>query len=444
MSRIELPELLRRRLAEAPRGAIVVAFSGGLDSTVLLHALAQLDEARMRGLRALHVDHALQEPSAQWARHCAAVAGRLGVDCAVVRVELAALPGRGIEDAARDARHRAFAGALGAGELLALAHHADDQAETVLLKLLRGAGPEGLAGMRMRRDFAAGSIWRPLLDVARSHLRAYAAAHALEWIDDPSNADTRLRRNFLRKEILPRLRERWPDAEAAIAHSAHWSDAAARFVAAEARIALARLQGADAATLDWRGWLALPDALRDPVLREWLRALGLDAPEHFHVVELERQLAVAGDRMPCVRWQGTELRRYRASLHAMRALPPVPTAWQRDWNGEPLALPGGGTLALERTAATSPHDAAPRLQVAYRRGGERLKPAGSTHTRDLRLLLQEAGVPPWLRARIPLIRCDGELVAVADLFVSTAGRELCARHGARIAWNPQIDVRAPG
>jgi tRNA(Ile)-lysidine synthase len=413
-----------------------VGLSGGLDSTVLLHALAQLPDARARGLRALHVDHGIQAASAQWAQSCTAFAQRLGLDCTIVRAERVESAGRGVEDAARAARQRAFADALADGELLALAHHADDQAETVLLKLLRGAGPEGLGGMRALRAFAAGWLWRPLLDLTRAQLRAHAEAHALDWIEDPSNADTRLRRNFLRGEILPRLRERWPQAQAAIAHSARWAGAAAQFIADEARAALARLRGADAATLDWRGWLALPDALRDPVLREWLRALELDAPEHLHVAELERQLRGDADRLPCVRWQGTEVRRYRKLLYATRVLPPVPPAWQHEWDGTRLALPSGGTLAFERIGDAGTHALAPRLTIAYRRGGERIRPDGSAHTRELRLLLQEAGVPPWIRPRLPLLYRGGELVAVADLFLSAAGRELCERHGARIAWNP--------
>src|SRR5262249_13960192 len=158
--------------------------------------------------------------------------------------------------------------------------------ETVLLKLLRGAGPEGLGGMRHLRPFAKGYIWRPLLDLPRSALRAYAEQHRLRWLDDPSNADHRLRRNYVRHEILPRLTSHWPNAGAALAHSANWLRATADFVAAQATRALAQIQGLDPATLRWRDWLALPDALRDPVLRLWLRALGHDEPTHFHVAEL--------------------------------------------------------------------------------------------------------------------------------------------------------------
>jgi len=420
---------LQRHLADAPAGAIAVALSGGMDSSVLLHALAQLPAVRARGLRAIHVDHGLHADSALWAQCCAQLAHNLGVALDVDTVQVVPAGGSGPEDAARMARYAAFAQRLAPGEILALAQHRDDQAETILLKLLRGAGPEGLGGMRALRTFAKGYLWRPLLDVPRSALHAYAQQHTLRWIDDPSNADTRLRRNFLRHEILPRLTQRWPDAPAALAHSATWLRAAADFVAGEAARALAHLQGLDPATLRWREWLELPDALRDPVLRLWLRGLALDEPAHFHVDELARQLHAAEDRAPCLCFERTELRRYRDLVYAMRPLPPVPDNWEETWQGAPLDLPGGGRLTL-----VSAKPAAMPLRVRYRRGGERIKPADSAHTRELRTLLQESGVPPWLRERIPLIYRDDDLLALGDLYLTAAAQELFSSHAAHIVW----------
>jgi tRNA(Ile)-lysidine synthase len=430
-----LIDTLHARLAHLPAGAIVVAFSGGMDSSALLHALAQIPTARERGLRALHVDHDLHADSARWAEHCHAFAANLGIDLEIVEVRVAHATGSGPEDAARKARQSAYAEHLSPGGILALAQHRDDQAETILLKLLRGAGPEGLGGMRTLRQCGKGYLWRPLLALPRAMLAEYAHTHELRWIDDPSNADTRLRRNFLRHEILPRLTQCWPEAQAAFAHSATWARAAADFIGDEAQHALTRIQGSDPATLRWRPWLDLHDAVRDPVLRLWLRQLDLAEPAHFHVAEIERQLRTAGeDRLPCVRWPGTEIRRYRDLLYAMPPLAPVPNDWEASWDGSVLALPGGGTLALARDPQTSSANLAPALTVRYRRGGERLKPVSHAHTRELRLLLQEAGIPPWLRARVPLIYANGELIATGDLFHSEPARELCARHGARIVW----------
>jgi tRNA(Ile)-lysidine synthase len=440
MSSSRLITELHAGLLRLPPGGVLVGFSGGLDSSVLLHALASLAPARERGLRALHVDHSLHARSADWSTHCSAFAAQLAIPFITATATVSAA-GKGVEDAARGARYRAFADHLQPGESLALAHHADDQAETVLLKLLRGAGPQGLGGMRVLRDFGSGRLWRPLLNLPRELLLDYAQAHGLRWTEDPSNLDTRLRRNFLRAEILPRLTQRWPDATVAIAHSAAWARAAADFVEDHAQRALAQLQGVDPATLNWRDWLQLPDALRDPVLRLWLRALGHEEPAHFHVAELERQLrGAADDRAPCVRWDQCELRRYRELLYAMRPLVPVAEHWQASWNGAPLALPAGGVLALRGDGDSAAKASLEQpLTIHYRRGGEHIKPAGSTHTRELRLLLQEAGIPSWQRDRIPLISMDSELIAVGDLFLSAAAVELCARMEARIAWERSDD-----
>ncbi|MGH8123335.1 MAG: tRNA lysidine(34) synthetase TilS [Rudaea sp.] len=435
MPHASIADLLSRALATLAPGAIVVAYSGGADSHALLHALAGDGQARARGLRALHVDHGLHADSVSWVAHCRGVATALDVPFAGVRVEVGRNGGTGIEDAARTARMAAFAAHLQPGEILALAQHRDDQAETVLLKLLRGAGPQGLGGMRGLRELEQGYLWRPLLQLPRAALRAYAQAHNLHWIDDSSNADTHLRRNFLRSEILPRLAERWPDAPAALAHSATWARAAADFIDAEARKALALLRGLDPATLAWRGWFDLPDALRDPVLRRWLRDLALDEPAHFHVEQLQRQLRdAAADRLPCVSFADTELRRYRDLLYAMRPAPTVPANWQAPWHGTPLALAAGGRLEL-----SPPRKIEQPVQVRYRRGGERIKPAGSAHTRELRQLLQEGGIPPWQRARIPLICRGDELLAVGDLLLSDAGQSLCDKLDARIIWSRDVD-----
>lgn len=417
--------ILQQRLRALPDGAIAVAFSGGMDSSVLLHAFAHMPTARTRGLRAIHVDHGLHADSASWSAQCERFAHALDVPFTAVRVSVEQ-SGTGLEDAARAARFDACAQQLRADEILALAQHRDDQAETILLKLLRGAGPEGLGGMRSLREFAQGYLWRPLLDVPRETLRDYAQAHTLAWIDDPSNADASLRRNFVRREILPRLAERWPDATAALAHSAKWARAAADFISAQAQVALANLQGLDPTTLRWKSWLELPDALRDPVLRLWLRELGLDEPAHFHVTELERQLHASADRTPCIAFAQTELRRYRDLLYAMRPLPPLPKRWETPWDGTPLDLPDGSRLLLEPGATCA-------LRVRYRRGGESIRPAGGTHTRELRTLLQEHGIPPWMRERLPLVYAGDELLAVGDLFLSAAGARWCAERAVHFA-----------
>jgi tRNA(Ile)-lysidine synthase len=424
--------VLDQALAKIPAGAFLVAYSGGMDSSVLLHALSALPQVRERGLAAVHVDHGLDTASAGWAAHCARVAQALGVPCEIVRVSVPR-EGLGLEASARAARHAALQERLPPGGVLAMAHHADDQSETVLLKLLRGAGPEGLGGMRERREFARGWLWRPLLSLPRSALQAYAQAHGLEWIDDPSNADPALARNFLRADVLPRLRQHWPRLDDALQHAARHARAAAEFIDAQAAEALAQMQGLDPATLHWSPWLALPDALRDPVLRRWLRELELAEPTHLILAELERQLRDAdAERVPCIAYAGTELRRHRELLYARAAADDPPPGWETPWDGTPLELPAGcGVLRLH----PSPAPGQATFTVHFRRGGERLKPLGSAHTRELRDLFQSAGIPPWERPRLPLIYRDQQLFAVADLWRTEAADAWLLEHTCQIGFN---------
>jgi tRNA(Ile)-lysidine synthase len=433
-----LHHALTAALAATPATALCVAFSGGPDSTALLHVLAQLPDARARGLRALHVDHGLHADSAKWAGHCRAFCESLGVPLACLRVTVDDTRGEGVEAAARRARRAAFTGELRGGEWLVLAHHRDDQIETVLLKLLRGAGPEGLGGMRPLRSFARGCLWRPLLDVPRSVLRDYVAAHALPCIDDPANADPRFARNVLRNDILPRMTSHWPHAGTSILHAAMLCRTAADHLVRDARIALSSLRRPDG-TLDARGWLALPDALRAPVLLCWLHERGLPAPTDTQRLELERQAArAAGDAMPCIAWPDAEVRVWNERLHAMPPLAPPPADWFAEWNGTTLQLPAGcGTLVLQ----AAPGEPPPRtpildapLVVRFRHGGERIKPAGDPHTRELRDLFQRSRIPPWVRERCPLLFAGDQLVAVADLWTSEHGKALFEAYGARPHW----------
>ncbi len=419
-------------LAAVPAAALAVAFSGGPDSTALLHALAQLPEARMRGLRALHVDHGLHADSVRWAEHCRTFCNALEVACEVLCVQVERNTGVGLEAAARYARHDALARHLHEGEWLLFGHHRDDQVETVLLKLLRGAGPEGLGGMRVLRPFGRGQLWRPLLELSRTQLRDYVDAHQLDCIDDPSNIDTGLARNHLRHEILPRLQRHWPQAADSILHSAALSRAAADALRSQWLAAFDILHDRAGGSLDARGWLALMPALREPLLDHWLHARGLPAPTTAQRQQIERQCGARAGQLPCIRWPGAELHIWKGRLWALpprRALSPD---WQRAWHGEPLTLPDGGELTLDVDGARL-HEP---LQVRLRRGGERIKPAGDAHTRELRDLFQQAQLPPWQRDVCPLLYADGELVAVADRWLSARGAAIFAQAGALPRWHP--------
>lgn len=427
-----LQQHLRTALAAASPASLCVAFSGGPDSSALLHALTQLPEARQRGLRALHVDHGLHAESAAWAEHCLRFCATLEVACEVLPVHVNPRSGSGLEAAARDARHAALAHQLRAGENLLLAHHRDDQAETVLLKLLRGAGPDALGGMHVRRQFAAGQLWRPLLGLPRQDLRDYVDRHQLPCIDDPSNLDTRMARNHLRHEILPRLKQHWPQAVDSILHSAALSRAAAEALQAQWLAALVILQDPVTGSLDAPGWLGLTPALRDPLLDHWLRAHDLPAPTTAQRQQIVRQCGARAGQLPCIRWPGAELHIWKDRLWALLPARPMGADWQASWHGEPLALPDGGLLRLQNPAARLVDP----LRVRLRRGGERIKPEGDAHTRGLRDLFQLGGMPPWQRAVCPLLYAGNELVAVADRWFNAQGASVFRQAGSMPQWQP--------
>ena len=413
-------------LLPGPPPCFWVAFSGGLDSTVLLHAMAAL--ARQGGscpmtVRAVHVHHGLQTGAEAWAEHCQAVCEHLDVPLTLCRVDARPPAGESPEAAAREARYQALAGVLAPGDVLLTAQHADDQAETVLLQLLRGAGPRGLSAMPTSTPFAAGRLLRPLLEITRNHIREYAQLHDLKWIDDPSNLDVRLDRNYLRQQVMPLLRRRWPALSHTLSRSARLCAESSGRDQALARRQLAQLSGPDA-TLSVAGLAALPEGDRCNLLRHWLRERGLPLPGERHLQRIVREvLPAARDAVPVVGWPGAEVRRYRDRLHAMPPLPPLPgdvvIAWPAPGRTLPLP-PGLGHLSLEAADGAGlriPAWDEARVEVRFRRGGERCRLPGRGGRHRLKHLLQEAGVPPWIRGYLPLIHVDGDLAAVADLWV---------------------------
>lgn len=414
-----------------PDEPVVVAFSGGMDSTVLLHALQRRGA---RALSAIHVDHGLQAAAGGWAAHCRALVARWSIPLQVVRAEIDPASPGGLEAAAREARYAALAAALPPGALLALAHHQDDQAETVLLRLLRRAGPRGLSAMQSRSQGAAGlQLWRPLLGLPRASLLDYADRHGLPRLDDPMNADPRFDRVFLRREILPMLTARWPQAPAALAASAALLGAARERQGRELRQALARCRGLDPASLLLDPLARLPADLRRPVVEAWLDDLGLAGIPAALSERLARGLPVerAERGFPHLLWQGWRIERYRNELHAA-AQPERPTGGARPWDGRgPLEL-AQGVLALEGASAL-PFAGT----VVARAGGERIRLPGRAHRSPLKHCLQDLGVPPRERDRLPLlVDAGGQVAAAGDLLYADAFEAWLHAHGARLRWTP--------
>ncbi len=436
-----LHEHLVRLLPDAGNPALCVAFSGGADSTALLAALAQVP-GRHRRLRAVHIDHGLHADSAAWSRHAAQVARSLGVPFVVRATRVARARGESLEAAARTLRYRLLAGELGSGEALLTAHTQDDQLETVLLQLLRGAGVAGIAAMPEIAPFATGCLARPLLPRARAELRDWLRGQGLPWIEDPSNADLTLDRNYLRARVLPPIRARWPAAGATVARAARY--------AAEAQRLLDGLARADVGTASHGPHLSVP-ALRTlsaqrrrNALRYWIAARGLCVPPARRLEEIAGpMLAARIDAQPFVEWQGARVQRAAGLLElvatgtAAGETPDGEVSWR--WRQAPVCALGAGFGALAiRPATHGPLDTAAlpeALSVRWRRGGERLRPVRGGPRRALKSLLQEAHVPAAQRARLPLLYAGARLIAVADLWLDEsvqATRASAAR--ARLAW----------
>lgn len=415
--------------ASAPGAPLLVGFSGGLDSTVLLHWLASNPAVVATGLSAVHVHHGLQAQADAWAGHCQRVCRHWGIALHICHVQVQS-DGRGMEAAARDARRQAFARSLQPGQWLALAHHLDDQAETFLLRALRGSGADGLGAMRQHDRLGDHVLWRPLLELPRAQLLAYAQAHGLDWIEDPSNTCTDIDRNFLRQQVMPLLNARFEQASQRLALSAQRSgqDAALLRVHDQAALDALRRPGR---SLSVAGLLALQATARARSLRAWLRQQHAPPlPGHLHAVLDGQVLACPDDRAAQLAWAGWQLRRWRDAVFLLPPqLPAPPADWSLAWDGrQPLVLPDGSRWLLEN----APDGFSQPLQVSLRQGGERLILPGRSHHTALKDCLQQAGVPPWQRPWLPLLWHDGQLLAAGQVVQAAAFAPPLVPAGARL------------
>lgn len=416
------PERLLAVLRDLPETPCYwVAVSGGLDSRVLLEAMAALRAVLDAPLRAAHVDHGLHPDSDAWAAFCEDVCAGLGVPLHTLRMDAHAPPGASPEAYARTLRYQALREIVGPGDVLLTGHHRDDQAETVLLQLLRSAGPHGLAAMPRCTPWEGAWLCRPLLCFPRQALREFAITRGLRWIEDPSNDSTSFERNILRHQVIPILGRRWPSVARTLAQAA---DRQADAVACLDTMAAEDLQGVRCGSegaLSQSALCALSPPRRRNLLRAWLRAEGLPPPPARRLRELAGPfLDAALDRQPRVSWSGVEVRRYRDAVYAMPALIALDPVQVFPWDPrERLVLPSG-VLYAEAAVGAGLKQALCRpgtVTVRRRGGGERCRPTGNPHTRPLKHLFQEAGIPPWRRDRIPLVYLGDQLAAVAWLWV---------------------------
>ena len=421
-----LPALIAQIDSLQTASRIFVGFSGGADSHSLLHALVELSRSEaLPPIIALHINHGLHEDANDWSAHCAAVASDLGVEFheRVVSVDAGASP----EAQARDARYSVFESFLASGDVLLLGHHLDDQVETVLFRLIRGAGPSGLAGIPEKRPLGRGLLMRPLLGIPRDQIENYAGSHQLAYLHDGSNDDTRYDRNFLRHEVLPLIESRWPGYRSGFARSAALSGE------------LATLGHFDNLTEYTRyGGPYLPMGVHDAkslhrARHGWLKELNAPLPDFVALEEFARQCMHAqGDKLPELRVADYLLQRWRQGIHL------YPVDIDRDFD---ISCEVGGALegrwgSIAWQEANMGLPAGVSIQVRAPRHGEAIS-LGRRPRRSVGQWLQEAGVPPYLRGCYPLVQVGDEIIAIPDVgLVSDSSNLSLCKGGLVPVWTP--------
>ena len=427
---------------------VAVGLSGGVDSVVLLDVLGRLRKDLRLALSAVHVNHQISAHALEWEAFCKALCQARGVALTVRRVQVPR-HGRGVEAAARNLRYQAYGGLE--ADFVALAHHLDDQVETFLLQLLRGAGPKGLAAMPVLRKYEGATskdlhpsslvpnpcILRPLLEVTRNEIEAYAKARKLEWIEDDSNADSRHDRNFMRNEMLPRLETRFPayreTLSRAIRNLADYSELAEELAALDAH-------AFDDGVVPVESLRGLSDARALNLLRRLFASRGLPMPNRARLEEALRQCRATGaDSEVHVSFGGHGLRCFRGQVGIVEESGAMPVNWNTRWDGRTeLLLPAGLGMLRARAALgegiAARHFAQPGATVRGRSGGERMRPADDRPRRTLKNLLQETAVPPWERERMPLLFIGDALAWVPGIGVAAEFRAASDEQGVVPEW----------
>jgi tRNA(Ile)-lysidine synthase len=408
---------------------LFLGLSGGLDSTLLLHGLVALRQAgHIDALQAVHVHHGLQAEADVWAERAQQLGNCLSVTVNVVRVCVNLAAKQGVEAAAREARYAAFYKLMQPGDVLLTGHHLDDQAETFILQLMRGAGVRGLSAMPLLQPvfLPEGEAWhlRPLLSTSRDTLYQHASQQGLDWVDDPSNTDIRLARNLVRHKVLPRLQQHWPQAVQTLARCAQRMASTESLLLDLARHDLEEARGEDVRCLSVDALRRLSVPRRENAVRGWLLELGLPSPPAARLHELGRVLDARTDALPKLAWPGAVLQRWRGGLYVVPDEVEAAVPWPGcDWSlQQPLELPD---LSLRLVAS---HEHGRGLKPELLRHGVRvcvrheasLPPLASRTTLAKRL--QELGVPPWLRGHLPLLYTGDKLIQISELWVCPACR----------------------
>lgn len=421
--RAQFNQLLQNEIDGIQHPRLWIAYSGGVDSHVVLYMASLFSTAfQPIQLSAIHVNHGLQKEADSWAAHCQSVCDDLGVPLIIETVDIDNDKGEGLEAAARRVRYRVFSNYLQQGDILIQGHHADDGIETFFLNLFRGSGPAGLASIPQKRDCGKGKILRPLIHCTRREIIDYACENNLSWIEDPSNEQTHFDRNFLRQEIIPVVRKRWFSLEKSIRqvieHNRHSSDLLEEL----AEIDLNACAGSGN-SLQTESLKTIGDERRYNLFRFWIKKQGYFPPGRRKLMQgVSDLLYAAQDRQPELIGEGYSLRRYQGEIFLVEILPdfdpgrvfPVSV-------GEALSIEGIGQVSLEQgefPGLSLDLESRADLTIRFRQGGEICLPSKRCCHIEIKNLLREKQVPPWMRDRVPLLYAGEEIAAVGDLIIT--------------------------
>lgn len=424
---------------------VIVAYSGGVDSHVLLHACSHLAVSfESIQFKAIYIDHGLHKDSTKWSDHCRQISADLAIEFTSIKVDASNTSGEGPEQAARLVRYQALKSVMNDASLLMTAQHQDDQAETLMLQLLRGSGIKGLAAMPSLARFGAGQIARPFLNHSKQSILDYAKKNDLDWIEDPSNSDTTLNRNYLRQQVIPLIKQRWPAFAKTTSRTA--------LHCAETDSVLSDclsiyVPGLNVETFDCHSIKALTGATQRLVLREWLMQNELQLPSQKVLEQIQAMLSSRSTKAACVEWGKHQIRCFAGKLYVCNQSQDLPGFTPIKWQGSHVNLVDNlGSLQITKTQSVGINqakwDAASNISVRSRVDGERIKLANRKGSKKLKQLYQEAKVLPWLRDNVPLIYIDDKLAAVADLWLAEEFSTALGEAAYQVEWlHPNLRIQ---
>ena len=439
-----IEETLRRQIQAHNIKKICVSLSGGLDSTVLLHALNQVLGEDF-SIRAIHINHNLNKGSQSWANFCKKICDQMQIQINIYSENINTTEGFGIEAAGRKARYRKLQKSIQQGEWLMTAHHQDDQLETVLFRIARGTGVEGLQGIQKQFNFGRGNILRPLLDVSKSEILRYAIEKKLDWVEDNSNQETYFDRNFLRMKVIPRLKERWPAFSTSVSRLSDISTQTSTLLRELAEQDLGPdypVNNLDIDILNNKSIGRITNIIRFLILKN-----KMSAPSMKVLNSGVSTLLNSKSINPTMVWANYCIKRYLDKLYFMKLseLQPNQSNQLISWSiDEPLILDENGSMllaTLTKGQGLSLEKCDKNIHVKFRKGGESIRPVGHKITKKLKKLFQEDHILPWVRDKIPLLYKKNELVGVGDLWFNQNYIASEEEDGFLVNWTRNISIK---